>query len=272
MPHGKSLLIALSLSSLCGVASAQSVTAETNMNLSGHWSVKDSGTTSASINDTGNDQWSSREAWVSAKHKVVKVYGWIQTGDPQASNAANWSVATGAWSDKVTIDAPGLTGQSGTYTFQFLVDGSLTASGSVNDSLQSYAEAETTIKVNGWINEFRDAYMAVDGFVGDGYLNKLVSITTPITFGTPFDLSMSVTAASYTKNNSANPFAMARADLGHTATWEGITAVTGPNGDVTNFTVTSASGTDYVNAVPEPASMAALGLGALTLLRRRRQG
>ena len=38
-----------------------------------------------------------------------------------------------------------------------------------------------------------------------------------------------------------------------------------------DWTVTSASGTIYPQAVPEPASLAALGFGAFALLRRRRK-
>jgi hypothetical protein len=65
------------------------------------------------------------------------------------------------------------------------------------------------------------------------------------------------------------------ADFGHTLTWGGITSVTdqATGLPVTGWSITSASGVDYANAVPEPTSAAtllALVAPALLLGRRTR--
>ena len=56
-----------------------------------------------------------------------------------------------------------------------------------------------------------------------------------------------------------------------TASIAGIEMIDAAGNPVFDWTVTSASGTIYPQAVPEPASLAALGFGAFALLRRRRK-
>ena len=60
-------------------------------------------------------------------------------------------------------------------------------------------------------------------------------------------------------------------DFLSTTTLERIEMIDAAGNPVFDWTVTSASGTVYPQAVPEPASFAAFGLGAAVLLRRRRR-
>lgn len=59
-------------------------------------------------------------------------------------------------------------------------------------------------------------------------------------------------------------------DFSSTVTLSGIEVVDASGNLVTGWTVTSGSGTIYPQAVPEPASLLALGLGGLVVLRRRK--
>ena len=89
-------------------------------------------------------------------------------------------------------------------------------------------------------------------------------------YGTPIDLTLEFgprTRAYLTEG-------FIEADLGHTVEWTGISNLMDASGSrVTDYTTLSASGFEYgAAAVPEPASMVALGAGALAVLRRRRRG
>ncbi len=67
-------------------------------------------------------------------------------------------------------------------------------------------------------------------------------------------------------------FLSGEADFDSTATLSGVQLYDENDNPVGGFTLTSASGTGYpIAPVPEPASIGALGLGAIGLLRRRRK-
>jgi hypothetical protein len=90
-----------------------------------------------------------------------------------------------------------------------------------------------------------------------------------------FEMQVRASAQSSTGTQYFGPDSTATtfsADFGHTITWGGITAVTdvATGQPVSGWSITSASGVDYANPVPEPGSAATLlALAAPALLARR---
>jgi hypothetical protein len=87
------------------------------------------------------------------------------------------------------------------------------------------------------------------------YLNVEQTFTYPVTFGTPYDFQVEITARAVL--NSYSGFSgRSTVDLGHTMTWGGIVSVTDSSGNpIADYTDTSASGTNYmVPIVPQCAT------------------
>ncbi len=94
----------------------------------------------------------------------------------------------------------------------------------------------------------------------------------PIQFGTSFDIHADMYAGLTTNliDHADGSTIGGSADYGDTLTLGGI-EIRDPQGNLvtSGITVSSTSGASY-NPVPEPSALAALGLGALALLRRRK--
>ena len=92
------------------------------------------------------------------------------------------------------------------------------------------------------------------------------------TFGQSFSLALSITAGAYVYCNHSMT---ATSDLEHTALWGGFDSVKDSSGHALGYSLSSLSGHDWTVAstepVPEPSAFAALGLGAVAVLRRRRK-
>jgi hypothetical protein len=77
---------------------------------------------------------------------------------------------------------------------------------------------------------------------------------------------------SYTHANNPNLLdgtVAATLDFSHTAYWNGMGGIFDANGNPQNPEFWSQSGVDWRNAVPEPATIVALALGVVALVRRR---
>jgi hypothetical protein len=127
------------------------------------------------------------------------------------------------------------------------------------------------IRVNGWTEasnylRYRVGFSNPHGSLSDYF--GMRSLKIPFEFGQPVNIETIVSASAYVWDGSGQ----ATADFGHTFRWTGVESIVDANGQaITDYTLTAASGADYVNPVPEPASMAALAIGAGGILRRRRK-
>lgn len=193
-----------------------------------------------------------------------------------ASDVTGWV----NWEDSVTLSAPGLAGQSGTFQAAIRVDLDHTLSLDLQTALSVNANAAYSLIVTtddtGWqfVGNTQVSDSQAQGpqttVTGDP-AGVLITGNLGFQFGTPFELS---SEASLNIEAGANgPVGFATADASLDVRWLGITQVLDAGGSpVSGFSVTSGSGVDFANAVPEPA-VAVLGLVLLTAggwARRRR--
>lgn len=175
-----------------------------------------------------------------------------------------FATGTAFFTDDITIDAPGRTGQGGFLTFKVDIHGSLAAAyrAAGPESIftqRSYAQTRFVVSTeSGGIRDDLEKLYA-DGTTaraGLPFLNRLETIVVPFIYGTTFQLRISLQAAT----NSRSEFgADCISDIGNTLEWGGIVSVTDGGGiAVTNYTTVTGSGTDY--------SMPILDLPRLTLL------
>ncbi len=108
------------------------------------------------------------------------------------------------------------------------------------------------------------------------WIGAPVTITIPFVFGQAFEwgVAFSVTGG-YSDAYIANfDVAWGTADFGNSATWGGISTVSVNGGPVLgtgDYTLASASGTDYRDAIPAPGTAAIAGLVGLFATGRRRR-
>jgi hypothetical protein len=239
------------------------------------------------ISTTGPTGFASASATMA--YGVNKVSTHWETLD--ASNPAGVMIAdaNSIWGDLVTISDPALDGTIGTFTASMRVFGSaeFTSTGAYLDDASaniygfwnSYIGTSTdgggSWLVHGWSGDWRSEGDGPVVYSGDELNNPLTEVTIEFVYGTPFLLGGLFEAYSDAENENLAPgTASSTLDFSHSAYWNGISNFYDENGHVvTGVNMTSHSGIDWrkpINAVPEPASFAALGLGALALMKRRR--
>jgi hypothetical protein len=186
--------------------------------------------------------------------------------------------ATGSFSDFVTIDAPGLTGTSGTFVAEIDLEGSLVASATGEDpSWTSSASADVLLTVSEPGFEQRSAgCTAVHGLplACSGVLGVHVLAPMPFTYGTPFQLTARIDATTFNRTVPTGATA-ADASFETTVQWLGFQQVRDSGGaTVASYSVTSTSGTDWSQPVPEPSrDLACAGaILAIAFIATRRRG
>lgn len=178
------------------------------------------------------------------------------TGDPnEEGSPSSFAIASYAgFTDVLSFGGGAQAGYKAKYTF--FIHGN--ASGS---SIYSYLDCniagnleEHTVDLSGGNVGY---YWTTDAYEISALRNQEVKVD----FSTQFLPSTFV----YTDGSTIT----GRLDFSSTISLAAVQLFDTSGNRVSNYTVTGASGTAY--PVPEPASMAALGLGAAAMLRRRRQ-
>jgi hypothetical protein len=186
--------------------------------------------------------------------------------------------ATGATTDSVTIDAPGLAGTSGTFVAVVDLDGALDASATGEDLpfvSNGVAAVALTVSADSPSVQRSSTCAASHGASLNCFGDPLgVQVLSPLAFvfGTPFELRVRADA---TTNNRTVPNGTASADSDFrlTVRWLGFQDVLDSGGQpVASFSVSSDSGVDWSQQVPEPGRdlAAACAFAGVALLARRR--
>lgn len=204
-----------------------------------------------------------------AEYGLLRAIGQAAENGPVPPISVNGSGAA-AWIDPVTIDAPGLTGQQGTATVHYRIDGTL----AINTTARAAANYSFIVELGTQFFHVSRAQYELGGPPSVDFLNQPISATVPLIFGTSRDWHFTIQAVGTVLGVS--PTASAITNLGSTATWLGISEVRDAGGNlVSTYSLVSGSGTDWAQPVPvpEPSVFALFGLGTLALfgvsLRRR---
>lgn len=214
----------------------------------------------------------SYEAYSSATFGILGVYAEASAGS-NGSGGSTYGNAVARFEDDLTISAAGLEGQDGVLVFLVDVDGALSSeyvTAPLYEDSQSFAYTQLSILRNGSSVYSATRMVYANGATsGTNFLDDPISVSVPFTFGTTFSLRVSLQAQSAA---SALFGANSVADLAHTLTWEGVTSVTAGGNPVTGYSLSSASGTNYLTPIPEPSSAALVAAaGVLAGLRRSRK-
>lgn len=272
--------VAVALLSLSAFGQQRYSQLETYANEYSSREVVSSNTGSAlvSVRQGGGDY---AQASATADYGVLKVRTFVDSaGDGYLFARA---VAEAKMEDRLLIEAPGLSGTAGSFDLRYRLHAEWFAR-TPNGGVGGYQNINTIRFGIGASRDpasspalisggdqllYDDFYSVSDGTsVGGGNINGMFTHRLHFVYGQPFYLSMALRGKNAVSDFRDAPFTAA-VIADNTASLQGIPAIYDTNGNpVTGASVTSASGTNY--AVPEPASMAVLGLGLAAFKRRRR--
>jgi hypothetical protein len=202
--------------------------------------------------------------------------------------------------DEFTINAPGMTGKTGHTDASFVFNWALEAQGTGRFTAYTFATLQIFFG-NSFVEEFGEFVAESQQNINDpGSLSTYgrntvggekvpfsfnLGMGTDFVFGQPIYVKAELVVNSSV--GSGNPFAIdilssgkSTGDVFHSVYWNGISSVNSEGSPVENFTLTSASGTDYSRSflpsaanpgadIPEPVSIALLGIGLLALAGSR---
>ncbi len=253
-----------------------------------------SGSASASASRSYSATDAANSAWGSVALGAIHM-----SASNNASNGSNFAAAAsnGGWSDFMTVDKAGLTGQAGIYYAKISVKGAFDAhgfAGSTSFTLSAYKNnAELMNNVPGFYPGSQISPIGTDrqranwGVATYGYswndasavINDEVIFAVPITFGQQFSLGIYGYASAGMRSSSGVPGnSTASMDFAHSILWDGVGGVRDAQGNlVTGYTLTSGSGKNWLMSmaapVPEPETYASLlaGLALMAAVRRRKQ-
>ena len=201
----------------------------------------------------------------------------ISGGIPGSPSALFESAGAALFSDQLTATSPFVAAQTaGSVRYRFHVDGSVTSLGAPGSSLFGQTYVQLDIQQNG-----SPVFGVMSAQVARGGLGTISAQAPPtgwttstgsLSGGSDFFYELPMTwAQTWDLKAGQIAWAYGTADSAFltTAKITGLELFDANHNAVTAFSVASASGTDYVNSVPEPASVALMLAGFADLVLRR---
>jgi hypothetical protein len=203
----------------------------------------------------------------------------IAAGVPGSPGALFESIGAARFSDSLTATSPQVaSGTVGAVRYHFSVDGLSTSLGAPGPYLFGDTYVVLDVQQNtGPVYEVLNAHVGrgTTGTISGGTppagwsssmgslggSSTFFSLDLPITWGTAWDMKVGLMAWAY---------GTADANFMSTAKLTGMTLFDASHSAVNTFSLTSASGTDYVNSVPEPASVLLMLAGLAAVVCRSR--
>ena len=225
-----------------------------------------------------------------ASYGVLKTFSQTSSSEVQGLTGS----AQAGWIDTIVLNHAGLAGTAGTLRLNFSYNYSLSAS-TVPDGVAAEGYFLTQVDVDSASASYHaNAHRQIDNHDGVSELSGYgtvrdaagehassdtgFSMDVDFVWGTPIRIMQTASTLCGVGFYAGAPGASCTADASHSTYWGGITDVTTGGMAISDFTLTSASGTDYSTSfvpqpVPEPAQVWMLAGGALVgamALRRRK--